>query len=339
MKTILAVESSCDETAAAIVRDGTKLIAASLATSSDIHVKTGGVIPEVAARKQLEFIVPVIENCFKKSGLDKGEIDAVAVTVGPGLIGSLVVGVESAKTLALAWNKPLIPVNHLVGHIYANFIGKDPSEIPFPALVLVVSGGHTDLVLMKGHGNFQYLGGTLDDAAGEAFDKAARVLGLAPYMGGPAISRAAKNFTGKKSSFTFRRPMIDSHDFNFSFSGIKTAVMNKAVVLKDGKVSAEEVAYEFQEAVTDVLVSKTIKAAAECGVMSILLAGGVSANEVLREKLKTASAKIKIPLFVPAIELCTDNAVSIASAAFYNYAPRGFSKVKADPGLSVMDKV
>ena len=233
MSLILGIETSCDETAAAVVRDGSEVVASVLATSSDIHLKTGGVIPEVAARKQVEYIIPVVEGCLLKAGVESAGLSAIAVTVGPGLIGSLIVGVETAKALSLAWGKPLIPVNHLVGHIYGNFINKDPSEIKFPAVVLIVSGGHTDLVLMKGHGNFKYIGGTLDDACGEAFDKSARLLGLAPYMGGPAIAKAALVWEETlkkgevKTSFTFKRPMIGSKDFNFSFSGIKTAVMAK----------------------------------------------------------------------------------------------------------------
>ncbi len=339
MSLILGIETSCDETAAAIISDGVRVLASSLASSSKLHKKTGGVVPEIAARKQLESIIPVVEDCTEKSGIKPSDFDAVVVTVGPGLIGSLIVGVETAKALSLAWNKPLIPINHLIGHIYGNFINRDPSEIYFPAVVLIVSGGHTDLVLMKDHGKFEYLGGTLDDAAGEAFDKVARLLGLSPYMGGPAVSKAAKEWEGSSSSFTFKRPMVDSKDFNFSFSGIKTAVMHKVSVFKEnmGEVPVTEIAYEFQEAVTDVLVYKTVKAAEKYGVKSVLLGGGVSANLVLREKMKVSLEKSKINLFIPPIELCTDNAVTIASCAHFNFYPRKINEVYANQSLSVSD--
>lgn len=339
MTLILGIESSCDETAAAVVENGTKVLGASLATSSDMHVKTGGIIPEVAARKQAESIIPVVEDCLLGSGIQPAELDAVAVTVGPGLIGSLVVGVEAAKALALAWNKPLIPVNHLVAHLYANFINRDRSEIQFPSVVLIVSGGHTDLVLMKNHGSFDYIGGTLDDAAGEAFDKVARLLGLSAYLGGPKISQAAKSWDPAKSSYKFKRPMHDSKDYNFSFSGIKTAVFAKVESLKrEGlEVNVNELAFEFQEAVTDVLVQKTVKAAQEYGAKTVMLAGGVSANTVLRAKLAQACVLASVPLLVPPLELCTDNAVSIASCAHFNFKPKPFSKITADPSLGVMD--
>ena len=340
MSLILGIESSCDETSCAIVRDGRIVVANTLATSSEMHQKTGGVIPEQAARMQVESIIPVISETLTKANLQPNDLDAVAVTVGPGLIGSLIVGVETAKALSLAWNKPLIPVNHLVGHIYGNFIDKDPSEIDFPAVVLIVSGGHTDLVLMKGHGDFEYIGGTLDDAAGEAFDKSARTLGLAAFMGGPHISKAAKNWEGKSSSFTFKRPMLDSNDYKFSFSGIKTAVITKVNAFKEmGEVPVDEISYEFQEAVTDVLYKKTIKATLEHQAKSVMLAGGVSANTVLREKFKNALSETEIKLFIPPIELCTDSAIYIAASAHFNFHKRDFDQVRANPSLSIMDEV
>ncbi|MBI4091247.1 tRNA (adenosine(37)-N6)-threonylcarbamoyltransferase complex transferase subunit TsaD, partial [candidate division WWE3 bacterium] len=323
-----------------LVKDGTKIIARTEATSLPLHMKTGGVVPEVAARKQVEYIVPVIKKCLEDSGFTKDRIDAIAVTVGPGLVGSLVVGVESAKALSLAWDRPLIPINHLTGHIYANFIGKKPEDIEFPAAVLIVSGGHTDLILMKGHGDFDYLGGTLDDAAGEAFDKVARTLGLSSYMGGPAISKAASRWRPVKTEPMFKRPMLGSGDFNFSFSGIKTAVLYKVNGFKNAGVGVpvNEVAYEFEEAVTDVLVFKTVRAAKKFGVKSLLIAGGVSANKTLRRKLEELAADEKFQLHIPPTELCSDNAVYIASCAFFNYYPARYAEVSADPSLTVMSK-
>ncbi len=366
MTFILGVETSCDETAASIVKDGVTVVASSLATSAEIHKKTGGVIPEVAARRQLESIGPVISDCLDRfknisSKMEPKDLDAIAVTVGPGLIGSLVVGVETAKALSLAWNKPIVPINHLVGHIYGNFIGKAPSEIKFPAVVLIVSGGHTDLVLMKDHGKLEYLGGTLDDAAGEAFDKVARLLGLASYMGGPAVSKAAESWSRGANNEKptdilsrsrkptnppvdksadkpmFKRPMIDSNNFDFSFSGIKTAVMYKVREHErlGENIPAEEIAYEFQEAVTDVLVYKTVKAVEKHKVRSIMLAGGVSANKVLREKFQGAFSGENTKLFIPPLDLCTDNASYIASCAYFNFHPKPLSEVKANPSLSV----
>lgn len=338
---ILGIETSCDETAAAIVKDGIEVVSSSLATSTEFHLRTGGVVPEIAARKQVEYITSVIDDCIKKSNLKPSELNAIAVTSGPGLIGSLVVGVEAAKALALALNKPIIPVNHLVGHIYANFINKKAGDIKFPAVVLVVSGGHTDLVLMKNHGDLTHIGSTLDDAAGEAFDKVARLLGLAKYMGGPAVSKAAESWKPENSTIHFKRPMIDSKDFNFSFSGIKTAVLSKVKSFAElsGVVPVEEISYEFQEAVTDVLVFKTLEAVKKYGVETVMLAGGVSANKVLREKLTKECAKENLQLLIPPLELCTDNAIYIASCAHFNFNPKKFEEIKADPSLNIMSKV
>lgn len=319
---ILGIETSCDETAAAIIQDGTKIISNVVASSQDLHAKYGGIIPDKAAREQLKSMLPVIKEAMV------ADFDAIAVTVGPGLIGSLLIGVETAKALAFAWNKPLIPVNHLVGHIYANWLGDSSPE--FPALILLVSGGHSELILMTGHGKFRYLGGTRDDAAGECFDKGARLLNLG-YPGGPAISAAAEQFSISNSQFSIKlpRPMINDKSFDFSFSGLKTAVRN----LVDP--NPQECAFELQEAITDVLVSKTLKAAEKFKVKNILLAGGVAANKRLREKMITAAGEKKLPVMIPEFKLCTDNAAYIASAAFFNYNPVPWQKVDADPSLDI----
>lgn len=330
---ILAIETSCDETASAIVEDGIKLISASLASSKELHEKTGGIVPEVAARKQVESIVPVIEDTLSKADLSLAEIDKIAVTVGPGLIGSLVVGVAAAKSLALAANKPLIAVNHLVGHIYANWVGAE--VLPeFPAVALVVSGGHTDLVLMKGHGDLEYLGGTLDDAAGEAFDKVARLLGIKKYLGGAELSKVAQACVENKMAGVLPRPKINDADYDFSFSGLKTAVKRTVDV---GDYELGSLAKEFETAVVDVLVAKTIRAAKAYKVSSILLGGGVAANSQLRKVLKDEAEKFGIGVSIPPVSLCTDNAVYIASAAYFNQEPKVLDEVVASPSLGIMD--
>jgi len=338
---LFGIESSCDETAAAIVEDGVREIADVLATSAKLHELTGGVVPEVAARKQVEFIVPVIAACLAKANVSPDKIDAIAVTVGPGLVGSLVVGVEAAKALAVAWNKPVIPVNHLVGHIYGNFVSGNASAIVFPAVVLIVSGGHTDLVLMRGHGDLEYIGGTVDDAAGEAFDKVARLLNISRYFGGAAISNLAATCKNNTLQGKFPRPMLHDNTFDFSFSGLKTAVKN--FVEQNPLADTAAVAREFETAVVDVLVAKTIAAAKKYNAMSILLAGGVAANTPLRTRLNLDAQNIGIPVFVPPLRLCSDNAVYIASAAFFtsdfHNTPRLLSEIKANPSLGVMDRV
>jgi N6-L-threonylcarbamoyladenine synthase len=332
---ILGIETSCDETSAAILRDGTEVLANIVASSKDFHEKTGGIVPEVASRKQLEFIVPVINEAMRSANVTKDNIDAIAVTVGPGLVGSLLIGVAAAKTLALAWSKPLVPVNHLIGHIYGNFINNS-SSIEFPALVLLVSGGHTDLVLMRTHGNFEYLGGTLDDAAGEAFDKTARLLGLSKYLGGVKLSQTAATCTENLLKNKLPRPLLKEENYDFSFSGLKTAV-RRLVETNDNKLPVDCVAREFEDAVVDVLVTKTVKAALANKVSSVLLAGGVSANSVLRERMSLALKNTSIKLFFPEFGLCTDNAAYIASAAYFNYKEKPLSDVVADPSLSIMD--
>lgn len=344
---ILGIESSCDETACALVKDGIYEIASSLATSSELHEKTGGVVPEIAARKQVEFIVPVLEDVFTKGVKElkltnKQElvdtIDAIAVTYGPGLIGSLIVGVEAAKALSFAWHKPLIPVNHLVGHIYGNFLKTqthNSMDINFPAIVLIVSGGHTDLVLMRDHGKLEYLGGTLDDAAGEAFDKVARILGVGDYLGGAKLSKLASECAVNVLENTFPRPKINDTDFDFSFSGLKT--FTKRFIEQNSDVYNKSIiAKEFENAVVDVLVKKTLLAAQKYDVKSILLGGGVSANISLRTELTNKAQAFGIPVYVPPIRLCTDNAIYIASAAFFNFTPVASFDIEVSPSLGIV---
>lgn len=343
---ILTIETSCDETAAAIVSKNPKenyaKVLSNVVTSSLLyHSKTGGIIPDIAAREQLKFIIPVIEKAINDAKVAIKDIDAIAVTKGPGLIGSLLIGVETAKTLAYLWNKPIIPVNHLLGHIYANFI-KTPkldarrltlNTIQFPALALLVSGGHTDLVVIKSHKNFKWLGGTRDDAAGEAFDKIGRLLKL-PYPGGPAIEKVSER--GIAGRFTFPRPMIGSKDFDFSFSGLKAAVMREVKKTKnmDEKTKAD-IAASVQKSIIEVLVRKTMKATKKYNVKSILLGGGVAANQQLRSELKCkmANDKCKIDFFAPQKSLCTDNAAMIGAYAAFNYKPVELKRVTADPQL------
>jgi len=329
---ILGIETSCDETACAVVEDGVKEISSCVASSKDFHEKTGGIVPEVAARKQVESIIPVINETLKDQSPQK--IDAIAVTVGPGLIGSLVVGVEAAKALSLAWGKPLIPVNHLVGHIYSSFVGGN--KIEFPAVVLVVSGGHTDLVLMENHGDFRYLGGTLDDAAGEAFDKTARLLGLSKYLGGVLLSKKASECSKNTIAGKLPRPMINENNFDFSFSGLKTAVKR---LIEKNEYPVEVVAREFEEAVVDCLVTKTIKAAKKYSTKSIMLGGGVAANSCLRKRLEEESKVFGVKLYVPPINLCGDNAVNIASVAFFVGKEKSLDQIHANPSLGIMDLV
>ena len=314
---ILAIESSCDETAAAVVEDGTKIISSVVATSHEMHEKYGGIVPEVAAREQLKVIIPMITEATKNTSYD-----AIAVTVGPGLIGSLLVGVETAKTIAMVTGKPLIPVNHVLAHMYANFVNN--KSIEFPAISLVVSGGHTELYLMTNMKELIWLGGTIDDAAGECFDKAARLLGFG-HGGGLAIQEAAIGIT--KSTIHLPRPMLDKkNELNFSFSGLKTAILRAWQTNPDPNLK-QMLAYEVQEAITDVLVKKTLKAADKLGAKSILLSGGVSSNLRLREKLPSAIA--------PPIYLCTDNAVYIAAYAYFRGGKTPWKDITAVPDLSV----
>lgn len=337
---ILGIETSCDETSAAIIEANPKdkkikLLTNIVSSSLPVHAKTGGIIPENAARAQIKYIIPVIKQALVSTpGVEAKNIDAIAVTIGPGLIGSLLVGVETAKTLSYVWSKPIIPVNHLIGHIYANFVRADSKldvNIEFPAIVLIVSGGHTDLLLMKNHRDLKWLGGTRDDAAGEAFDKIGRLLNL-PYPGGPNIERVAKN--GNSKAFNFPRPMSNSNDFDFSFSGLKTAVFRKIKIIEQlNNQTISDLSASIQQAIISVLVKKTLKAAEEHNVKSILLAGGVSANQKLRDQFQIQSSKLKVKLFAPPKSLCTDNAAMITTAAFFNYKPVPFQKITANPEL------
>ncbi len=406
---ILGIETSCDETAASVVelrapqrsrssapdevrlQKGAHVLSSVIASQVDIHALTGGVVPEVASRAHVEQIISVIDKAFKDAEVTPRQIDAIAVTAYPGLIGSLLVGVNTAKSLALAWGKPLIPVNHLEGHIYANFISDKIREntnyktqntnklqiqnfnlnatpFEFPAIILLVSGGHTSLILMKDHGQYQTLGETLDDAAGEAFDKVARILGLG-YPGGPSVSRYADEYRKKlhktqtsqntnksqiqnpklntqhstlNTGLTFPRPMLDSKDLNFSFSGLKTAVLyawqresggrSSESVADGGATSAEarkgSFAYEFEEAATDVLVAKTIRAAQKYKAKTISIAGGVAANKRLREKMAITLGELRCPsssgfdvghpnLVLPPLKYCGDNATMVATCALF----------------------
>jgi N6-L-threonylcarbamoyladenine synthase len=347
---ILGIETSCDETAAAVVKNGRKILSNIVASSIEMHIKTGGIIPENAAREQVKSIIPTIQEAltyaFPSFSLSTKPanlpIDAIAVTVGPGLIGSLLVGVETAKTLAYVFNKPIIPINHLVGHIYANWLNCSPPL--FPAISLVVSGGHTDLVLIKNHNDIRWIGGTRDDAAGEAFDKTARLLGLG-FPGGPAIDAAASQLKIKdyRQIVKLPRPLINDKSFDFSFSGLKTAVARELERLKSDNLLNQSIpylAYEIQEAITDVLVDKTLKAVKKYKTPTILLAGGVAANKRLREKFKleVRNLKLDIDLRVPPPHLCTDNAAMIAAAAEYNYKPLPWQDITANPSLTIEDK-
>lgn len=337
---ILAIESSCDETSAAVVRDGTTIISNVIASSSAMHEKYGGIVPEVASREQLKCMLPTIQEALSQAHLDYASIDAIAVTVGPGLIGSLLIGVETAKTISFVTKKPLIPVNHVIAHIYANFLAEpDADKMLFPSVALVVSGGHTELFLMKNKKDVRWLGGTIDDAAGEAFDKAARLLGFGS-QGGLAIQTHA----GKASSITLPRPILYDETLNFSFSGLKTAVLRETDKLKSShRLSSDmisELAYEVQESITDVLVAKTMKAAEQFNARSICIGGGVASNIRLREKFRSAlltTPFTHLRFHAPPISLCTDNAAYIGSCAFFKGSPVDWHTVEATPDLSVED--
>ncbi|NOZ27866.1 MAG: tRNA (adenosine(37)-N6)-threonylcarbamoyltransferase complex transferase subunit TsaD [Chloroflexi bacterium] len=325
MTLILGIETSCDETAAAVLADGRRLLSNVVASQIDLHRRYGGVFPEVASRQHVLAIRPVIEQALTEARVAWDDLTAVAVTYGPGLAGSLLVGVNVAKGVAWGRGLPLVAINHLEGHIYSSWLdpvrpGEPPyqgprlSEDDFPILVLVVSGGHTELLVMEGHGRYRRLGGTLDDAAGEAFDKVARLLGL-PYPGGPAIQRAAVD--GDPERFSLPRALLDApdHRYDFSFSGLKTAVLRLVRELGD-PVPVADVAASFQAAVVDVLVSKTIRAAEDCGARHVCVCGGVAANRALRDEL---ARRMTLPYSIPPIWLCTDNAAMIACAGHYRF--------------------
>jgi N6-L-threonylcarbamoyladenine synthase len=316
---ILAIETSCDETACAVLENGRELISSTVASQMDIHARYGGVFPEVASRQHVLSIIPVVQQTLAQSNLTLHNIDAVAVTRGPGLAGSLVVGVNMAKGLAMGMNLPLIGVNHLEGHIYSSWIynaGESaPPEPKFPLMALLVSGGHTELNLMSDHLAYRRLGCTLDDAAGEAFDKVARLLGL-PYPGGPSVQRAAEG--GDPTRFKFPRARLQGK-YDFSFSGLKTAVLYAVNDLrkKGGTLPVADLAASFQATVVDVLFSKTLQAARDHAAREILVAGGVSANRALRQAFQSQD---EFKVHIPAFSLCTDNAAMIAAAGYYRYA-------------------
>ena len=312
---ILGIESSCDETAASVVKNGSEVLSNIISTQISIHRKFGGVVPEIASRKHIENIMPVIDEALGQANLTISDIDAIAVTYGPGLVGALLVGLSAAKALAFANDKPLIGVNHLEGHVFANFLSGENLQPPF--LALVVSGGHTSLLTVEDYNTFKLLGQTRDDAAGEAFDKIARYMGL-QYPGGPEIEKLA--LVGKKDSIEFPRPLLPG-SYDFSFSGLKSAVINylhKAEQKKE-EVNFADVAASFQAAVGDVLVQKTLAALEELGHQKLALVGGVASNQYLRNRLETELKKRNIQLIVPSKELCTDNAAMIGSRAYYQW--------------------
>jgi N6-L-threonylcarbamoyladenine synthase len=324
---LLGIESSCDETAVAVVEDGRTILSNVVASQVDIHARYGGIVPEVASRQHLITAIPVVEQALTEWGCSWQELDGVAATMGPGLAGSLLIGFNLAKAIALARGLPLVGVNHLEAHIYANWL--ETSDVPtFPLICLIVSGGHTDLVLMKGHGQYTLLGKTRDDAAGEAFDKAARVLGLG-YPGGPAIEKASQQ--GDAAHRPLPRAWIKgSHDF--SFSGLKTAVLHLAQSC--GQDDVADLAAGFQEAVVDVLVTKTIAAALKHRVKLILLAGGVAANSRLRQVM---TEKSPLPVHIPPPKLCTDNAAMVAACGYYRLqaGQRDNWNLEVVPGLKL----
>jgi len=313
---ILAIESSCDETAAAVVQDGRKVLSNIISSQIEIHKLYGGVVPEIASRKHIEKVIQVVDEALKEASLTMDEIDAVAVTYGPGLVGALLVGVSAAKSIAFAHNKPLIGVHHIEGHISANYIENEELEPPF--LCLVVSGGHTNLVIVKDYGEYEVLGKTRDDAAGEAFDKVARAIGLG-YPGGPKIQKISEE--GNKDAIAFPRAKVADNPFDFSFSGLKSSVLNyiNSCEMKGEEINKADIAASFQEAVVDVLVSHTIEGAKQLGFKKIAMAGGVASNTVLREEMKEACERRGFKFYHPSPILCTDNAAMIGAAAYYDY--------------------
>jgi len=328
---ILALETSCDETAAAISKDGLSILANVVASQIDWHRKFGGVVPEIASRKHLELINPVIDEALREAEINFSDLGAVAATYGPGLVGSLLVGLSAGKALAYSLDIPFIGVNHIVGHIYANFISHN--EVATPVICLTVSGGHTDLLIFHDYGDYEILGSTRDDAAGEVFDKVARILEL-DYPGGPIIEKKAE--FGDRQSFDFPRAFLNDDNYDFSFSGLKTAVINTVHNLKQqGKiVKVEDIAASFQQAVIDILIEKVRKAVENYQAKSVILSGGVAANKSLRKQVRE---KLSIPLFYPDLKLCTDNAAMISTVAYYKYKKSYFSplSLNADPNLKL----
>ncbi|HLU22718.1 MAG TPA: tRNA (adenosine(37)-N6)-threonylcarbamoyltransferase complex transferase subunit TsaD [Bacillaceae bacterium] len=330
---ILGIETSCDETAASVVKNGKEILSNVVASQIESHKRFGGVVPELASRHHVEQITIVIEEALKEADVTYEDIDAIAVTEGPGLVGALLVGVNAAKALAFAKQIPIVGVHHIAGHIYANRL---ITELKFPLLSLVVSGGHTELVYMKEHGSFEVIGETLDDAAGEAYDKVARTLQL-PYPGGPHIDRLAHEGT---AVIDLPRAWLEEGSYDFSFSGLKSAVINTLhnAEQRGEKISPEDLAASFQASVVDVLVEKTIRAVKEYKVKQVLLAGGVAANKGLRTALDAAFTQIAdVELVIPPLHLCTDNAAMIAAAGtiLYQQGKLGAMDMNANPGLDI----
>jgi N6-L-threonylcarbamoyladenine synthase len=319
---ILAIETSCDETAASVVKNGLEPLSNIIASQIDWHRKFGGVVPEIASRKHLELINPVIAEAMGVAGVGFEDLDAIAATYGPGLVGSLLVGLSAAKTLAFVLNKPFIGVNHIAGHIYANFISN--RDIELPTVCLTISGGHTDLLYFDKPGDYVILGRTRDDAAGEAFDKISRVLGLG-YPGGPAIERKSRE--GNPLAIDFPRPFINQGGYDFSFSGLKTAVINYLSNRKQKgeSINTADIAASFQQAIIDIIIARVLKAAGDYPARSVILSGGVAANLTLREQLRLRLQKRGLPLYTPDLSLCTDNAAMIGSVAYYQYLKEEFS--------------
>ena len=312
-KYILAIESSCDETSISIIKDGREDIATVILSQMDIHKAFGGVVPEVASRHHIENITLVIEECLEKANMRIEEIDAIAITYGPGLIGSLLIGLQAAKTLSYLYNKPLVPVHHIAGHIYANNLVK---PLKFPLIALVVSGGHTDLIYMKEDYSFERIGGTLDDAVGEAYDKVARVIDVG-YPGGPLVDKMA--FEGQD---TYKLPLpLDDTSYNFSFSGLKSAVINLVhnEEQRGNTINKENLAASFQNRVVEILTKKTMRALKEYNVSNLIIAGGVAANKGLRNKMTELALQNNIDLTIPPMKYCTDNAAMIGAAGYYAY--------------------
>lgn len=310
---ILGIESSCDETSVSIVKNGTEEISTVISSQIDIHKDFGGVVPEIASRHHVKNITMVLEECLKKAEMQIEEIDAIAITYGPGLIGSLLIGLEAAKTLAFIYNKPLIPVHHIAGHIYANSLVK---ELKFPLLALVVSGGHTEIIEMKKHYEFKKLGGTLDDAIGECYDKVARVIGL-EYPGGPKLDKLA---TIGKDTYKLPVPLKDD-SYNFSFSGLKSAVINLAhnEEQRGNEIRKEDLAKSFQKVSIEAITSKLRKAIVENNIKNVIVAGGVAASQGLRNAMQELTEELSVELSIPPMKYCTDNAAMIAAAGYYAY--------------------
>ncbi|USD79681.1 tRNA (adenosine(37)-N6)-threonylcarbamoyltransferase complex transferase subunit TsaD [Bacillus safensis] len=331
---ILGIETSCDETAASIVKNGKEIVANVVASQIDSHKRFGGVVPEIASRHHVEQITIVLEEVMAQAGMSFKDLDAIAVTEGPGLVGALLIGVNAAKALSFAHQIPLVGVHHIAGHIYANQL---VDELEFPCLALVVSGGHTELVLMKEHGSFEVIGETLDDAAGEAYDKVARTMGL-PYPGGPHIDRLAHE---GKPTIKLPRAWLEEGSYHFSFSGLKSAVINTLhnASQKGETIAPENLAASFQASVIEVLVGKTLKAAEAYGVKQVVLAGGVAANKGLREALTSAFTKLPdVKVIIPPLSLCTDNAAMIAAAGTIAFEKgiKGDMAMNGQPGLPLV---